>query len=67
MELTSKHFRAVIFYNFRRGLLQECIDELKSMLGDKGPSYRTVKNWFNEFNCERRSLKDENSRCVREH
>ena len=23
------------------------------------PSYSTVKNWFNEFSCERRSLKDE--------
>ena len=27
--------------------------------GDKAPSYGTVKNWFSEFNCGRRSLKDE--------
>ena len=29
------------------------------MFGDKAPSYSTVKNWFNEFNCGRRSVKDE--------
>ena len=49
-----------IFYNFRRGLSgQECIDELKSLFGDKAPCYSTVKNRFNEFNCGRSSLKDE--------
>ena len=48
-----------IFVNFRRELSQECIDELKSLFGDKAPSYSTVKSWFNEFNCGRRSLKDE--------
>ena len=30
MELNREHFRAIIFYNFRRGLTQQqCIDELK--------------------------------------
>ena len=49
----------VIFYNFQRGLSgQECI-VLKSLFGDKAPSNSTVKNWFNEFNCGHRSLKDE--------
>ena len=29
MELKREHFRAIIFYNFRRGLTkQQCIDEL---------------------------------------
>ena len=56
MELTREHFRAIIFYNFRRGLSrQECIDELKSLFGDKAPSYSTVKNWFDDFSCGRRS------------
>ena len=60
MELTREHFRAIIFHNFRRGLSrQECIDELKSLYGDEAPSYSTVKNWYNEFNRGRRSLKDE--------
>ena len=29
------------------------------MFGDKAPSYSTVKSGFNQFNCGRRSLKDE--------
>ena len=53
-------FSCFNFYNFRRGLsLQECIDKLKSLFGDKAPFHSTVKNWFTEFNCGRRSLKDE--------
>ena len=60
IEPTPEHFRSITFYNFRRGLWrQECIDELKSLFGDKAPSYSTVKNWFNEFNRGRSSLKDE--------
>ena len=47
MELAREHFRDFIFYNFLRGLSQECFDELKSLFGDKAPSYSTVKNWFN--------------------
>ena len=54
MELTRELFRVNIFYNFRRELSrQECIDELKSLFGDKAPSYSTMKNRFNEFNCGR--------------
>ena len=50
----------IIFYKFRLGLSpQDCIDELKSLFGNKAPSYSTVKNWINEINCGRRSLKDE--------
>ena len=60
MELTDAHFRSIIFCNFCRGLSQqECIDELKSLFGDKTPSYSTVRNCFNEFNPGRSSLKDE--------
>ena len=60
MELNREHFRAIIFYNFRRGLTQQqCMDELKSLYGDEAPSYSTVKNWYNEFNRGRRSLNDE--------
>ena len=29
------------------------------MFGDKAPSYSTMKNWFNEFNCGQRLLKEE--------
>ena len=57
MESTSKHFRAMIYYDFRRKLLrQECIEQLISTFG---PSYATVKRWYNEFNRGRHSLTDE--------
>ena len=52
MELTYENFRAMIYYDFRRGLSrQECIDQLISTFGDETPSYATVKRWYNEFNC----------------
>ena len=36
MELNRKDFRAIIFYNFRRGLTQQqCLDELNSILATK--------------------------------
>ena len=31
---------------------------LSLCLAIKAPSYSTVKNWFNQFNCERLALKD---------
>lgn len=60
MKLNREHFRTIIFYNFRRQLTrQECIDELISFYGDQASSYSTGKNWYNEFNRGRSSLKDE--------
>ena len=60
MELIREYFRAMIFHNFRSGLSwQEYIDELKFLYGYKSPSYNTGKNWFNEFNRDQPSLKDE--------
>ena len=60
LQWLKKIISSIIFYYFRRGLSrQECIAEFKSLFGDKAPFYSTVKNWFNEFNCGRRSLKDE--------
>ena len=39
MELNRKHIRAIIFYNFRRGLTQQqCIDELDAISDDEAPS-----------------------------
>ena len=59
MAFIREHFRAIIFYNFRRGLSQHCIDELKSLFGDKATSHSTVKTRFNEFNRGRSLHKDE--------
>ena len=56
MELTRENFRAMIYYNFRRGLSR---DQLISIFGDKAPSYATVKCWYNEFNRGRQSLTDQ--------
>ena len=60
MELNRKHFRAIIFYNFRRGLTQQqCIDELNSIFGNEAPSRISVYRWYGEFNQGRNSLQDE--------
>ena len=60
MELTRGNFRAMIYYDFRRGLSrQEYIDQLISTFGDEAPSYANVKRWYNEFNRGRHLLTDE--------
>ncbi|XP_076256531.1 histone-lysine N-methyltransferase SETMAR-like [Rhynchophorus ferrugineus] len=60
MELNREHFRAMIFYDFRRGLSQEeCINPLNLTFGDEVPSKTTVDCWFSEFNLGRSSLSDE--------
>ena len=49
MELTHKHFCAIIFDNFRRGFSkQQCFDELNSLYSDETSMYSTLKSWFNE-------------------
>ena len=60
MELNREHFRAIIFYNFRRGLTQEqCINQLNLTFGDEVPSTATVYRWYTEFKRGRSSLTDE--------
>ncbi|EFN60885.1 Histone-lysine N-methyltransferase SETMAR, partial [Camponotus floridanus] len=55
-----EHFRAMIFYDFRRGLSrQECIDQLASTFGNEAPHKATICRWFNEFNRCRSLLTDE--------
>jgi len=60
MELNREHFRAMIYYDFRRGLSQhQCVDQLKSTFGDEAPSKTTVYDWYSQFKFGRRSLADE--------
>ena len=60
MELNREHFRAIIFYNFQRGLTQQqCIDEFNSIYGAEAPSRTRVYQWYGEFNRGRSSDKDE--------
>ena len=60
MELNREHFRAIIFYNFRRVLTQQqCIDELNSIFGDEVPSRTSVYQCYGELNRGRSSFQDE--------
>lgn len=60
MELTRENIRAMIYYDFRRGLTQQqCVDQLTSTFGGEAPSKTTVYHWFSEFNRGRSKLTDE--------
>ena len=60
MEYNREHFRAIIFYNFRREWTQQqCIDEFNSILGDEAPSRTSIYRWYGEFNRGCSSLQDE--------
>ncbi|XP_050296406.1 histone-lysine N-methyltransferase SETMAR-like [Anthonomus grandis grandis] len=60
MELNREHFRAIIFYNFRRQLSQqECCAELISVFRNEAPHQSTVSRWYAEFKRGRVSLSDD--------
>ena len=60
MGLNREHFRAIIFYNFRRELTQQqCIDELNAICVNEAISRTSVYRWYGEFNRVRISLQDE--------
>ena len=49
-------FHAIIFYNFRRGLIhQQCFDELSSIFGDEAPSGINIYRGYDECNRSRSS------------
>ena len=51
MELNREHFRAIIFYNFRRGLTQQrCINALNTIFVNEASSRTSVYRWYGEFN-----------------
>lgn len=60
MDLTREHFRAMIFYDFKRGLsYHESHENLVATFGDTAPSLTTVFTWFKEFQRGRQSLQDD--------
>ena len=60
MELNREHFRAIIFYNFRRGFTQQqCINELNVIFGNEAPSRTSVYRWYSKFNRGHSSLQNE--------
>lgn len=51
--------RAIIFYNFQRGLTRiQCFEEITSVFSDAAPCLRTVERWYLEFQRGHSSLSD---------
>ena len=60
MELNREHFRAIIFYNFQRGLTQQqCNDELNSIFGVEAPLKARFIDGMVNSTVLRSSLQDE--------
>ncbi|GBP23713.1 Histone-lysine N-methyltransferase SETMAR [Eumeta japonica] len=60
MDLKRENFRAMIYYDFRRGITQkQCIDQLTLNFRDETPSKIIVYHWFSEFNRGRSILMNE--------
>lgn len=59
MNFSKKNVRAIIFYNFRRGLTRlQCFEEMTSVFHDEAPCLRTVERWYLEFQRGHTSLSD---------
>lgn len=57
--MSKENLRAVIFYNFKRGLSRlQCFEEITSVFGDAAPCLRTVERWYLEFLRGHSSLSD---------
>lgn len=60
MELTREAFRAMIYYDYKRGLTyKDSHENLTSAFGALSPSLATVSYWFREFKRGRSDVKDE--------
>jgi len=60
MNLSREHFRAMIFYDFKKSLTPlQCFESLNSVFGDEAPSQRTVYEWYANFKRGRVELCDE--------
>jgi Transposase. len=60
MEISSRDFRVMIFYDFRYGLTpKQCVEKLISVFGDAAPSKTMVYKWFAEFKRERPTFDDD--------
>lgn len=60
MEVTREGFRAMIYYDFKRGLTyKESHENLTSAFGALAPSLATITYWFREFKRGRSEVKDD--------
>jgi len=67
MELSRRDSRAMIYYDYIKGLTQECFEVLVATFGEPACLRATVFNWFAEFKRERReALKMKRGRVVRQ-
>jgi hypothetical protein len=49
-ELNTDHIRAIVYYNWKRGLnAEECKLEMDDVLGDQAPLQTTISNWYRDF------------------
>ncbi|CAH2088300.1 unnamed protein product [Euphydryas editha] len=59
MNLSKENVRAIIFYNFRKGLIRlRCFEELTSVFSDEAPCLRTVERWYLGFQRGHTSVSD---------
>lgn len=50
MELNREQLRAIIFYNWKRGLsYYECFDGMIKILGGNSVCKSTVSRWYRDF------------------
>lgn len=60
MEVPRNAFRAMIFYDYKRGLTyDQSHQNLVAAFGDNSPSLSTISYWFREFKRGRCTLEDE--------
>src|SRR5581483_9797649 len=60
MEFDKEQIRAIIYYNWKRGLTRaQCDEEMKTVLGTSAPHLATIKRWYNDFYHGRQTLEDE--------
>ena len=58
--LTKRDFRAIIYFNFSRGLSKEdCFKEISEVFSNDCPSVRTVERWYLQFRRGVFDLEDE--------
>ena len=62
MELENRDFRAMIYYDLKRGLsFQESYESLHKAFGPIAPAKSTVSKWYREFGFGREHLRDINT------
>ena len=60
MEFARSDMRAIIYYNYKRGLTQKaCKSELDATFGVSAPAKGTISFWYGEFRRGRKSTEDE--------